>query len=91
MGSRGRAAGRFEQFISSGIAHPPPPPALARGYEWMARLTSRRAGMALSMRALLPDGRRYLAERNWLELTLHPDGRRDAVLHAEEAGAVALR
>ena len=93
LGARGIASrdGReIEQFIASGIAHPPPPRALARGYEWFARRTRRREGIDIDMRVIAPDGRRYVAERNWLSLTLQPDGSREAVLNAERSGRLPL-
>ena len=89
-GTAGRDGARIEQFIASGIAHPPPPRGLARGYEAFARLTGRRAGFRIDMHTVAPDGRRYAAERNWLEIALGPDGGLDAVLHTEESGSLAL-
>jgi hypothetical protein len=91
QGTARRGGAQVEQLIASGIAHPPPPRALARGYEAFARLTRRRAGIDLAMHPIHPDGRRYLAERNWLELELRPDGTRAAVLHGEASGVLALR
>jgi hypothetical protein len=93
LAAQGTASGdgaRIEQLIASGIAHPPPPRALARGYETFASLTGRRAGIRVAMHPLLPDGRRYLAERNWLELEARPDGGREAVLHGERTGALPI-
>jgi hypothetical protein len=93
FGARGVAeghGGRVEQLIASGIAHPPPPRALARALEALVRRPWRRGGLALEMHAVVPDGRRYLAERNWLEVEARPDGTLDAVLHGEEAGALPL-
>ena len=81
---------RIEQFIASGIAHPPPPRALARAFEMFAGWTRARAGIAIDMRPLAPDGRRFVAERNWLEMTARPDGGLDATLHADEAGPLVL-
>ncbi|MEM7566098.1 MAG: alkaline phosphatase D family protein [Pseudomonadota bacterium] len=85
-----RGSDSVEQFIASGIAHPPPPAKLARGYEFFADRTKARGDVALEMRTVAPDGRRYVAERNWLAVTLHPDGTRDAVLHAEVSGPLPL-
>lgn len=93
LGAHGTAAedgAVVEQFIASGIAHPAPPRALARGYETFAGLTRHRAGIDIAMRPVAPDGRRYVAERNWLEVTARPDGALDATLHAERSGALPL-
>ena len=90
-GTAGRDGAQIEQLIASGIAHPPPPRSLARGYEAFARLTRRRAGLCIDMRPIAPDGRRYVAERNWLEIDLGPDGGLDAVLHTEVSGALTLK
>ena len=79
-----------EQFIASGIAHPPPPRNLARVYETFARLTRRRAGLRIDMRPITGDGRCFVSERNWLEVALHPNGVMDPVLHAEESGPLPL-
>ena len=86
-----RAAAVVEQLIASGIAHPPPPRAMARLFDRLTRRPWRRAGLRLAMHPVAPDGRRYVAERNWLEVEAHPDGRLDATLHAEEAGPLPLR
>ena len=90
QGTARRDGAAVEQLIASGIAHPPPPKVLARLHEAFSRRPWTREGSELRMHPVRPDGRRYLAERNWLELTLHPDGRRDAVLHAERSGILAL-
>ncbi len=93
LGAQGfarRGDASIEQFIASGIAHPPPPTALARGYEWFAGRTRRRGDIAIEMRPVAPDGRRYVAERNWLALTFEADGTRGAVLHTERSGPLPL-
>ena len=81
---------RVEQLTASGIAHPPPPPALGRAMSALARRPWTRRGVRLAMHPVAPDGRRYVAERNWLELELRPDGTREACLHAERSGALPL-
>ena len=81
---------RLEQFIASGIAHPPPPPALARAFERFSRRPWRRGDKRLATHEIAPDGRSFLAERNWLELTAAPDGALHAVLHAERSGEIPL-
>ena len=93
LGARGTArrdGASVAQLIASGIAHPPPPGVLARLHERFARRPWDREGVALAMRPVLPDGRRYVAERNWLEVTAGAEGGLEAVLHAEASGAVAL-
>ncbi len=93
LGAQGfarRGGASIEQFIASGIAHPPPPTALARGYEWFAMRMRRRGDIAVEMRPVAPDGRRYVAERNWLALTFEAEGTRRAVLHTERSGALSL-
>jgi hypothetical protein len=85
-GSARRGDRRVDQLIASGIAHPPPPPAFARVMSWFARRMRRRGDVALGMRPVMPDGRLYLAERNWLEVEARPDGALIATLHAEESG-----
>jgi phosphodiesterase/alkaline phosphatase D-like protein len=85
-----RDGAEVTQLIASGIAHPAPPQGLARLYEGFARVTRSRAGAALEMRPVTPDGRRFLAERNWLEVEARPDGGLDAVLHGEVSGALPL-
>ena len=93
FGAHGTARGNgaaITQFIASGIAHPPPPRGLRRIYETFARLTRHRAGLRIRMHPVAPDGRRYVAERNWLEVDARPDGTLEAVLHAEESGALRL-
>ena len=81
---------RVEQLTASGIAHPPPPRALGRAMSALARRPWTRRGVRLAMHPVAPDGRRYVAERNWLELELRPDGTREARLHAERSGALPL-
>lgn len=88
MGEREGAV--VAQFIASGIAHPPPPRFLARALERFARRPWTRRGVRLAMHPLGPEGRRYLAERNWLELELRPDGGRAAWVHAERSGTLPL-
>jgi len=92
------AAGRLRgpgtdiwQFISSGIVHPPPPPLLT---DLMERLASRREtpieGFMLDMPIFAETGRRVLRARNWLSLTITPDGALEGTWHAE-AGPTPLR
>ena len=85
-----RGAERIEQFIASGIAHPPPPPLLARAFERFSRKPWSRDGVRLATHEIAPDGRSFLAERNWLEVTAAPDGALEAVLHAERSGLIGL-
>lgn len=88
LARRDRAS--VEQFIASGIVHPPPPRALARLIERFAARKRRRADIDIDSQAITPEGQRYLAERNWLEVAAHPDGGLDAVLHAERSGPLML-
>lgn len=93
FGARGTAerdAAALEQLTASGIAHPPPPPILARVLEGRVRRPWRRGGLRLAMHPLWSGGPRYLAERNWLEVTARPGGALAAVLHGERSGAVPL-
>ena len=90
LGTALRGADSVAQYIASGIAHPPPPKAWA---SLLGRLTGnewRRDDIALRMQPLGETGRRYIAERNWLEVGIGPDGKLSATLHGEEAGAVPL-
>ena len=89
-GTAERDGARMDQLTASGIAHPPPPRAMARAFDRLARRAWSRVGLRLAMHPVAPDGRRFVAERNWLEVTAHPDGRLDATLHAEASGALAL-
>ena len=86
----GRAGARVEQLTASGIAHPPPPRLLARALDRLTRRPWTRRGLRLAMHPVAPDARRYVAERNWLELTLLGDGGLQAVLHAERSGELPL-
>ena len=93
FGARGTAerdGARIEQLTASGIAHPPPPRGLARVLDRLARRPWRRAGVRLEMHPLTPGGPRYLAQRNWLEVSAQPDGGLDAVLHGETSGPLRL-
>lgn len=81
---------RIEQFIASGIAHPAPPKAFAKGYGLFAALTGNRAGISVDVHPIFPGGRRYVADRNWLEVTAEPDGALRATLHPENSDAIVL-
>ena len=102
LGAAGRArtpGGDYLQAISPGIAHRPPPPAFVRGLEWLARRPSQ-PGLPAGLEPLPGQGgRRYLAERGWLELTLgagrptriawrgpRVDGRGIVLSHGDPAG-----
>lgn len=69
----------LEQLISSGVAHPAPPQWIARIYNWLGRPPRLvRPGTKLRMLPLPVVEQRYLAQRNWLALTCHPNGTLDA-------------
>lgn len=89
-GTGARAGATAAQFIASGVAHPPPPRFLARLLERFARRPWTRRGVRLAMHPIGPEGQRYLAERNWLEMELRPDGGRRAWVHGERSGTLPL-
>jgi hypothetical protein len=81
---RGRAM--LHQMTSSGIVHPPSPGPLVAFLNWWARKTKRLPNGAEMEIPPFFNGSRYLARRNWLELTLPPGGGTQAVWHAEGGG-----
>ena len=89
--SEGDAApsARIDQFIASGIAHPPPPRALAALFERFGG-RRRRGRFDVVLRPVTPDGRRFLPERNWLEIELAPDTPPVATIHTEHAGRLSV-
>lgn len=80
---------RVDQFIASGIAHPPPPRALAALFERFGG-RRRRGRFDVVLEPVTPDGRRFLPERNWLEIELAPDAPPVATVHAEHAGRLSV-
>jgi hypothetical protein len=62
---------RIYQLTSSGIAHPPPSPTIARMLEWVsAGATELEPDLAVRLLPLPGLGRRFLRARNWLEVEL---------------------
>lgn len=78
----------IEQFIASGIAHPPPPRVLALLFERFGRRTVRHGDVDVSLQPLAANGRRFVPERNWLEMELRPGEAPIASVHTEESGVL---
>lgn len=79
--------GRLHQLISSGIVHPPPNRFVAALFDVAGR--RRREilpGVRYAMEPIPGFGKRFLADRNWLELEGPPDQPWHAVWHAERRG-----
>ena len=87
-GGDARGGGRVVQLTASGIAHPPPPRAFGALLDRFVRRPWRREEIELEMLPLGRTGRRYLAERNWLEIAVAAD--LTATLHAEGSGEIDL-
>ncbi len=98
LGANGLLSGpgtRIRQLVSSGIVHPPPK---GLGVEVIERLAGRRESLwdrlTLTMEPIDKNGRRLLAQRNYLTITGQDDGDLRAEWHAETrdtAWAVTLR
>ncbi|MFC4350973.1 alkaline phosphatase D family protein [Fodinicurvata halophila] len=93
LGAFGRAHNErhlIHQLISSGIVHPPPPRAFASALSLLSLILRPSArGIRTRMQPIPGFGRRYLAERNWLELDLPANAGPRARWHAEESGISA--
>ncbi|MGM0561404.1 MAG: alkaline phosphatase D family protein [Pseudomonadota bacterium] len=93
LGAFGRASNGqqlIHQLISSGIVHPPPPQTFAKALSLLSRIFKPSTrGIRTHMQAIPGFGRRYLAERNWLELDLPSQAGPRARWHAEDSGISA--
>jgi hypothetical protein len=59
----------LHQLIASGISHPPPPVAFARALGALGALgEAPLADHPIALKPIVPGGRRFVAERNWLLL-----------------------
>jgi hypothetical protein len=78
---------RIYQLTSSGIVHPPPPPAAVRMLEWIgARKTPLAPDLSTRLLPLPGRRRRFLRARNSLELEVSADRGLSATWHSEEDG-----
>lgn len=76
----------LHQYISSGIAHPPPGALYALAASLGGWVPRTRGGLKLRLRRV--PGRRpgFVPVRNWLDLTIAPDGSGSAVWRFEKGG-----
>lgn len=78
LGAYGRvrdpqSGAELHQITASGIAHEPQPQAMTWLLERVFSSPRRRAGLAVEMMPIPGLGRRYLAARNWLSMTVADD------------------
>jgi hypothetical protein len=62
------------QLTSSGIVHPPPPPAMVAFLDWLSTGPAEEIepGLELKLCEIPGHGKRFLGKRNWLALELSP-------------------
>jgi len=81
------ASGQLHQLVASGIAHPPPPQAYARGLGMLASLgQAPLPGRPIQLLPLPGQRRIYSAERNFLLLDQRHPGYWEATWYLEESG-----
>jgi hypothetical protein len=74
----------LRQLTASGIAHPPPGRMYVEVLERLARgVETVRDGLTIELPAFTRTGRRFIRNRNWLELAPEEDGRLVAHWHVE--------